>query len=153
MSMYIMCILYILCLCICVYIDEQHMYIYIYINMYIYIVWIFLFPENFMLKHNIQYDSIKWWWLCHKSMNRISFLIKEAPFYLSPLLMVIMVEGSFFYKEANSIHGKWGWTNSGYNTYIHGNVIMKLYIVILNKQKYLFSKTEKREVKQVLSGG
>jgi hypothetical protein len=44
-----------------------------------------------------------------------------------------------------------GITNSRYNTYVHEDVILKLYIDILNKQKCLFSKTEDKKEKQVLS--
>jgi hypothetical protein len=46
-----------------------------------------------------------------------------------------------------------GMNQFGYNTYIHGNVKMKLCMDILNKQKCLFSKTEDRKVKHVLSRG
>jgi hypothetical protein len=51
---------------------------------------------------------------------------------------------------------KASWTNSGYKTYIHGNVIMKLCVDTLNKQKCLFvpsPKKEDRNINQVLSGG
>jgi hypothetical protein len=45
-------------------------------------------------------------------------------------------------------------TNSGYNTYIHGNVTNEIpCVAILTKQKCLFSKTKNRKVRQDLSGG